>query len=215
MRAALYARYSTEKQSAASIEDQFRECDRVAKAAGLQVVARFEDKGISAGTAERAGYQALMAAARRRQFDVIVTEDISRLWRNRAEFGPRSAELEDLGIHWLSCVGQDTRRDGWGLVVQVLQAMAEHARREASYRTRRGLEGRARQGKTAGGRSYGYVPAALSGTGRIEIDEAQAAIVRRIFERYADGKSPRAIADELNRDKVPAPGAAWARTERR
>src|SRR5437660_950727 len=53
------------------------------------------------------------------------------------------------------------------------------------------------------------------GTGQIEIDEAQAAIVRRIFERYADGKAPRAIADELNRDEVPAPGSGWARTERR
>jgi hypothetical protein len=63
---------------------------------------------------------------------MIITEDVSRLWRNRAEFGQRSCELEDLGIHWLSCVGDDTRRDGWGLTVTIKQAMGEHARREAS-----------------------------------------------------------------------------------
>ena len=34
----------------------------------------------------------------------------------RAEFGPRSAEPEDLGVHCLTCTGDDTRRDGWGLV---------------------------------------------------------------------------------------------------
>jgi hypothetical protein len=119
MRAALYARFSTERQRDASIEDQFRECERVAKAAGLEVVARFEDRGISAGTTARPGYRALLEAARRRVFDVIVTEDISRLWRNRAEFGPRSAELEDLGVDCLTCVGDDTRRDGWGLVIQI------------------------------------------------------------------------------------------------
>jgi site-specific DNA recombinase len=123
MKAAIYARYSTDKQRDASIEDQFRECERAAASAGIEVVAHFEDKGISAGTAERPGYQALLRAARARHFNVIITEDISRLWRNRAEFGPRSAELEDLGVHWLSCVGQDARRDGWGLVVQILQAI--------------------------------------------------------------------------------------------
>ncbi len=42
------------------------------------------------------GYQQMLAAARGRHFDLIVSEDISCLWRNRAEFGPRSAELEDL-----------------------------------------------------------------------------------------------------------------------
>lgn len=215
MRAALYARFSTDKQRDTSIDDQMRECERVARAAGLEVVARFQDKGISGGTAARPGYQALLAGARRREFEVIVTEDISRLWRNRAEFGPRSAELEDLGIHWVSCVGQDTRRDGWGLVVQILQAMAEHYRREAAYRTRRGLEGVARSGKPAGGRSYGYIPATKTGSGRMEIDEGQAQIVRRIFEMYAAGHSPRAIAATLNRDGVPAPGSTWERQRRR
>src|ERR1700722_20249858 len=95
VKAALYARFSTEKQRDASVDDQFRECERAAKSAGLEVVARFEDKGISGGTATRPGYQALRTAARSGRFDVIVTEDISRLWRNRAEFGSRSAELED------------------------------------------------------------------------------------------------------------------------
>ncbi len=128
MKAALYARFSTDKQRDASIDDQFRECERVAKSAGLDVVARFEDRGISGGTHTRPGYQALLTAARAHAFDVMVVEDISRLWRNRAEFGPRSAELEDLGVHCLTCVGDDTRRDGWGLVIQIKQAVTPAAR---------------------------------------------------------------------------------------
>ena len=93
--------------------------------------------------------------------------------------------------------------------------MAEHARREASYRTRRGQEGLARAGKTAGGRAYGYIPAAQSDSGEVEIDENQAAVVRRIFELHADGVSPRNIAARLNAEHVPSPGAAWKRTTRR
>ena len=81
--------------------------------------------------------------------------------------------------------------------------MAAAYRKEIGRRTRRGLEGRARDGKSAGGRSYGYIPPALSGTGQIEVDKAQAVVVRRIFDMFADGHSPRAIADTLNRDAVP------------
>jgi hypothetical protein len=46
MKAAHYASYSTDKQRGASIDAQFRACDRVALTAGFDVVARFEDKHI-------------------------------------------------------------------------------------------------------------------------------------------------------------------------
>lgn len=214
MRCALYARYSTEKQSGASIEDQHRVCARLAERHGLAVIERYSDAAISGGTAERAGYQALLAAARRHEFDVIVAEDTSRLWRNLAEQAPRLAELADLGIHVVTH-DLDTRVESAGMLGAVLGASSEAYRKEIGRRTRRGLEGRARAGKTAGGHSYGYRAARDSGTGQIEIDEAEADVVRRIYRQYADGKSPRVIADELNRDRVPAPGASWARTERR
>jgi DNA invertase Pin-like site-specific DNA recombinase len=79
-------------------------------------------------------------------------------------------------------------------VIQIKQAVAEHARREAFYQTRRGLEGNAISGKPTGGRAYGYTPARDSSTGQMEINKAEAAVVRRIFEWYADGMSPRTIA---------------------
>jgi len=48
--------------------------------------------------------------------------------------------------------------------------------------------------------------------GRV-IDDAEAAIVRRIFEAFATGKSPRAIARELNAERIPGPGGRpWSDT---
>jgi site-specific DNA recombinase len=214
MKAALYARFSTEKQSESSIADQFRVCERLAERHDLRVVARFSDAAISGGTTGRPGYQSLLAAARKHEFDVIVAEDTSRLWRNMAEQAPRLAELTDLGIHVITH-DLDTRVESAGMLGAVLGASSEAYRREIGRRTRRGLEGRARAGKSAGGHSYGYIPAATSGTGQIEIDETEAAVVRRIFALYADGEMPRAIADLLNRERVPSPGASWKRTERR
>lgn len=85
MRAVLYARFSTEKQSEASIEDQLRVCERIAERHGFTVTARFSDAAIRGGTIERPGYRALLQAASRHQVDIIVAEDTSRLWRLLAE----------------------------------------------------------------------------------------------------------------------------------
>src|SRR5581483_9150375 len=200
---------STDKQREQSLEDQWHVCQQVAVREGLKVVDKFGDKEISGGTDQRPGYQAMLKAAREHKFDFIIVEDISRLWRNRAEFGPRSAELEDLKIHMVTAVGDDTRRDGWGLTIQIKLAMAEHQRREASYRTRRGLDGLARVGKPTGGKAYGYRMVDK----QRKVEPAQAKIVLQIYKWRAAGWSGQRIARQLNADRVPPPGAGWKRTD--
>jgi DNA invertase Pin-like site-specific DNA recombinase len=160
LRAAVYARYSTEQQSAASIDDQFRVCDRIAERHGFRVVARFEDAGISGGTTRRPGYQSLLTAARTRQFDVIIAEDTSRLWRQQAEQWRAIAELSDLGLHIVTH-DADTRSENYKLLLSIHGAMADVYRDQIAYRTKRGLEGRARTGKSAGVR---HTDTSLHGT---------------------------------------------------
>jgi site-specific DNA recombinase len=213
-RAALYARFSTEKQSEASIDDQFRVCERLAERHSFGVVARYSDQAISGGTTQRPGYQQLLRAARRHEFDAVIAEDTSRLWRNLAEQAPRLAELADLGIAVVTH-DLDTRHESADIMGAVGGAMASAYRKEIGRRTRRGLEGIARSGNSAGGRAYGYVSAAESMSHRREIEPIQAAIVREIFLNYGSGWSPRAIAAELNRRGVPSPGSVWNRQLRR
>jgi DNA invertase Pin-like site-specific DNA recombinase len=84
--------------------------------------------------------------------------------------------------------------------------------KDLAQKTHRGLEGRVRSGMSGGGLCYGYdlVPGQ---SGARRIDEAEAAIVRRIFEEYAAGRSRRAIALQLNKDGVPGPfGRPWRDT---
>lgn len=82
-------------------------------------------------------------------------------------------------------------------------------REDNVLKIRRGMSGRAKDGRSPGGLAYGYeaVPGA---TGARRIVEAEAEGVRRIFAEYLAGKSPRAIAHGLNADRIPAPrGARW------
>lgn len=203
MRAALYARYSTENQAKDSIADQLRECADKANREGFQVVAKFTDEAISGGTADRPGYQAMLEAAKRRDFDIIVAEDMKRLWREQAEQWRAIKEWIDNSIAFCTVSGIDSRQANFEIVASVIGAAAEMDRKETAFRTRRGLKGKALAGSPTGGKTYGY-------TSQNELIESEAAIVSEIFTRYAGGETQRAIARDLNARGVPTPkGRLW------
>ncbi|HKV45079.1 MAG TPA: recombinase family protein, partial [bacterium] len=83
--------------------------------------------------------------------------------------------------------------------------------------TRRGLEGAVLRGLSAGGRAFGYRSEPVKDdTGRVighrrVIDPAEAEVVRYIYQLYASGLIPRAIAQRLNQERVPAPRTARGR----
>ncbi|MGQ0696197.1 MAG: recombinase family protein [Nitrospiraceae bacterium] len=81
MRVALYTRYSSEGQREASIEDQFRNCERYVEREGWQIVEQYEDRGISGTKDEtgRDGCKAMLDAANAKRFDVLLVDDLDRL----------------------------------------------------------------------------------------------------------------------------------------
>jgi hypothetical protein len=89
--------------------------------------------------------------------------------------------------------------------------------KDLADKTRRGLEGRIRQGRSGGGLSYGYrvIRGAPDRSGDQErglraIDETQAAVVRRTFEEFVAGDGPITIAKRLNANGIPGPrGGTW------
>jgi site-specific DNA recombinase len=84
-RAVIYARYSTENQREASIEDQIRVCkDRVAHE-GWEVIKTYRDSALSGASAHRPAYQALLEGARNGAFDILVAEALDRLSRDQED----------------------------------------------------------------------------------------------------------------------------------
>src|SRR5215472_2293761 len=76
MRAVIYARYSSDLQRDASIEDQVRVCRRRIDAEGWTPGRVYSDHGASGASHLRAGYQALLQDARSQKFDVVVAESL-------------------------------------------------------------------------------------------------------------------------------------------
>ena len=155
----------------------------------------------------------MMLDAQAGQFDVVVTEAIDRLGRNLSDVARCFDQLGFRGIqlHTVSH-GHVTQ-----IQVGVMGMMAQMQLSDLAEKTRRGLLGRARAGKSTGGLAYGYdivpPPPGTQAAGDRRINPEQAAIVRRIFHDYAAGKAPRTIAADLNRDGLPGPsGRPWGDT---
>lgn len=85
MRAVIYARYSSENQREASIEDQVCVCTARIGAEGWTLVATYTDYAQSGANRLRVGYQKLLENARKREFDVVVAEALDRLSRDQED----------------------------------------------------------------------------------------------------------------------------------
>lgn len=207
MRTAAYARYSSDAQREASLEDQLRNCRAWCAREGWPDPVVYTDAAISGARQDRPGYRLLLAEAHR--YDVVLIDDLSRLSRDQSECAQAIKRLRFAGVRLIGVSdGVDTARKSHKADVGLRSLMSELYLDDLADKTHRGLTGRALAGASAGGLPYGY---RVADVGRRVIDEAQATIVRRIFAAYIAGDSPRTIAAALNRDGIPSPrGGTWA-----
>lgn len=92
MRAAIYARFSSDRQRDASIEDQVRLCEDLIRRHSWAVGPVYVDRAQSGSTTSRSGHRALRDAVSRKQFEVVVAESLDRLMR-------AGEEAESFGKH--------------------------------------------------------------------------------------------------------------------
>jgi site-specific DNA recombinase len=210
--AVIYARYSSELQRDASIEDQIRLCRNRIEKEGWQYLRAYTDRGLSAASTLRPAYQRLLEDARRGEFQIVVAEALDRLSRDQEDIAGLFKRLRFAGIRLFTLAeGEITE-----LHVGLKGTMNALFLKDLADKTRRGLEGRVRDGRSGGGLCFGYDVIVEHDTrgepirGGCAINKAQADIVRRIFSEFAAGKSPRRIAIGLNKDQVRGPRAgAW------
>jgi site-specific DNA recombinase len=215
MRVSIYARYSSDKQREASIEDQVRLCEERAAREDWRVVKRYTDHAISGASLMRRGIQALMQDAQSGKFDLVLTESLDRISRDQEDIAGVYKRLRFAGIKIYTLSEGEIAE----LHIGFTGTMSALYLKNLGEKTWRGQSGRVRAGKSGGGNCYGYdVVRNSSNAGAPErgdrcVNENEAAIVSYIFNEYAAGKSPKAIAHALNKRKVPGPtNKAWGQS---
>jgi site-specific DNA recombinase len=204
LRAAIYCRYSDEEQTH-SIERQTADLEKDAPRVSLILNKRlyFSDAAQSATTLfDRPGLtRDLLGAAERGEFDVVFVEHTDRLARKQADMFWLVEQFKRLGIRIFTPSGE----------VDPLRLTFESYQNEQfsimlSKRVKSGQDNAIRDNRIPHGLGYGYDDTKEPGV-KIK-NQDQAAIVVRMFRECASSKSPRNIAVDLTRDKVPTPSGA-------
>jgi site-specific DNA recombinase len=211
--ALIYARYSSDLQNAASIEDQVRLCRERLDQDQVEVRDVFIDRAISGSSLQtRSGIQALLDEVARGSVDVVISEALDRLSRDQEDIARIYKRLRFAQVTLMTLAEGEINE----LHIGLKGTMNALFLKDLANKTRRGQRGRVEAGKIPGGKSYGYrlVPTLnLDGTvnrGEREIVGDEARVIRRIFEAYVGGKTARQIAADLNKEGVSSPrGGSW------
>jgi site-specific DNA recombinase len=214
--AVIYARVSSEEQvQGYSIQAQLRACREWAEKRGYNVVKEYLDEGFSASRhlEKREAFKEMLsdAASKNHPFEVIIVHKLDRFSRDSLESFTSRAILKRHKVRLLSVqepvVGSDAPEDAF--MEHILVGMAEFYSRNLAREIRKGLTERVRQGFLVFRPPYGYrreVVEKREGQKRIRtisrpvVDEAAAAVVRRIFDLSDRGIGYKTITKLLNGD---------------
>jgi site-specific DNA recombinase len=208
---ALYSRYSSDNQSVASIEDQFRICREHAAREKWKVVGAYHDAAISgASVILRPSIRSLLQDAQRGIFEIVLAEALDRVSRDQADVATLFKHLRFAGVQIITLSeGEITE-----LHIGLKGTMNALFLKDLAAKTHRGIRGRVEKGKSGGGLSYGYDVVKYINAegepirGERTVNEAEAEIIRSVFRDFAAGISPRAIARRLNDEAIPGPDVA-------
>src|ERR687886_2756410 len=148
MRTVIYARYSSELQRDASIEDQIRLCRaRIEREAGWTYLTAYTDHAVSGSIRLRPGYQKLLQDARAGEFDIVVAEALDRLSRDQEDVAALYKHLAFAGVKLVTVAEGEISE----LHVGLKGTMNALFLKDLAQKVRRGQEGRVCQGRAGGG----------------------------------------------------------------
>ena len=202
---AIYTRKSSEEgleQEFNSLHAQREACEAYIASQRSEgwVVLRdqYDDGGVSGGTLERPGLKALMQDIEDGLIDVVVVYKIDRLSRSLADFAKLVEVFDRTSVTFVSVTQQFNTTTSMGrLTLNILLSFAQFEREVIGERIRDKVAASRKRGIWMGG----YVPLGYDVQDRkLLVNEAEAASVRRIFERFVELGSATVLARELRGD---------------
>ena len=188
MKAVIYARYSSDKQTEDSIEAQIRACKEYAARNNMFVLDTYIDEAISgkgSRTQSRKQYQRLLRDCERHKFDVILIHKYDRIARNLGEHVNLETKLKNMNVQ-LIATAQDFGDSNEAKIMRALiWSMSEYYIDNLANETRKGLRETALKALHTGGYPpFGYDIVDQ----KYVVNEIEAVFVKKIFDAACSGK---------------------------
>ena len=202
-RVAIYVRKSTTEgldSDFSSLDAQREACELFARsqaARGWHILpTEYSDGGRTGANTDRPGLQKLLADLERGEIDVVLTFKLDRLSRSLLDFIGLMERFQARGVSFC-CVSQnfDTSTPTGRLVLHMLASFSQFERELIAERTKNKIRGSKLRGKWCGG----SVPLGYDlDAGRLAVNEAEAEVVRLVFEEYLATRSLSRVGLRLN-----------------
>jgi site-specific DNA recombinase len=204
LRCAIYTRKSTEE----GLEQEFNSLDAQRDAGEayirsqqhegwLCLPSRYDDGGFTGANMERPALRRLLADITAGEVDCVVVYKVDRLSRSLLDFARIMETFERHNVSFVSVTQAFNTASSMGrLILNVLLSFAQFEREMISERTRDKIAAARRKGKWAGGMPVlGYDVVQT----KLVVNEAEAPLVRQIFELYLERQSMLAVLQEIDR----------------
>lgn len=205
MKVWLYYRLSRdEDKQLNSLNNQRKIVLEYAEAHGHTVVGESYDDNVSGMHFDREGIEKLQEEAEKKSFEAVIVKDLSRLGRHKILTAMFIDNLKSLGIRVLSATeGIDTFNENDDLMIGFKSLINDSYCRDMSRKIRAGYKQKQKNGIVMIP-PMGYLKDKI--TGKVELVEEQAKIVRRIYDLYLSGYGLKAIAGILNSEGIKSQG---------
>lgn len=209
-KAVIYARYSSDNQRDASIDQQVKACEKYATEKGLAVANIYADRALTGKTDKRPQFLQMIKDSAKGRFQFVIVYSLDRFSRNKYDSAIHKHTLKENGVRVLSAMEHISDDPTGQLMESILEGFAQYYSDELSQKINRGLRDNAEKGIVNGSVPLGYRRGA---DGYAEIIPEEAEIVREIFARVNAGEKFARIIEDLNRRGIRTKkGREWNRS---
>jgi len=200
IRAAAYARYSSDNQRDESIDAQLRAIHKFANENGYQIVSEYIDRAKTGTNDRREEFQRMIRDSDDGDFEVVIVHKLDRFARKRYDSAIYRKALEENGVKLVSVLEQFTDSPEGIIFVGMSEAMSEYYSANLSREVKKGQYENAIACKHTGG--FAPLGFRVNADLKYEINEEEAVHVRFIFQSILSGMNYSQIIEELNRRGV-------------
>ncbi len=195
-KAVIYARYSSDNQRDASIDQQVKACEIYAAEQNLEVLRVYDDRALTGKTDKRPGFLRMIRDSAKQDFTYVIVYALDRFSRNKYDSAIYKQKLKENGVRVLSAMEHITDDPTGALMESILEGFAQYYSDELSQKIHRGLTDNAEKAIVNGSVPLGF---RRGKDGHAEIVEEEAAMVREIFRRVNDDEPLIRIVEDFNR----------------